>query len=116
MADHGGKRSGAGRPKGSTKKGTQLDEFNMMLRAQEHSAEMLDILLEIARDGKSEGTRLNAATQILDRAHGKPGQLKMPEPDDGLPDMKEIMLAYLANPLMNADAPLTGRMLFDDED
>ena len=35
MSAHGGKRMGAGRPKGSVKKSTKLDEFNLAMRADE---------------------------------------------------------------------------------
>ena len=79
MENRGGKRVGAGRPKGSTKKGTKLDEFNLLLRSQEYSEEMLGVLVDLARNSTSESIKLSAATQVLDRAHGKPGQAKMSE-------------------------------------
>jgi hypothetical protein len=82
MENRGGKRKGAGRPKGSTKKGTKLDEFNMMLRAQEYCEEMLEVLVDLARHSTSESTKLSAATQVLDRGHGRPGTVKMPDPHD----------------------------------
>ena len=107
--EHGGKRVGAGRPKGSTKKGTKIDEFNMMLRAQSQSEDMLNILVDLAHSSKSENIRLTAATQVLDRAHGRPGQMKMPEPEDGSKDVKNAMLNLLNSPYMNRDAPLMGK-------
>jgi len=82
MENRGGKRKGAGRPKGSTKKGTKLDEFNMMVRAQEYCEEMLEVLVDLARHSTSESTKLSAATQVLDRGHGRPGTVKMPDPHD----------------------------------
>ncbi|MCF7779681.1 hypothetical protein GLP59_19030 [Sulfitobacter sp. M220] len=82
MDNRGGKRKGAGRPKGSTKKGTKLDEFNMMVRAQEYCEEMLEVLVDLARHSTSESTKLSAATQVLDRGHGRPGSVKMPDPHD----------------------------------
>ena len=82
MDNRGGKRKGAGRPKGSTKKGTKLDEFNMMLRAQEYCEEMMEVLVDLARHSTSESTKLSAATQVLDRGHGRPGTVKMPDPHD----------------------------------
>ena len=105
---HGGKRRGAGRPKGSTKKGTKIDEFNMMLRAQNHSEDMLSIIVDLAHNSLNESIQLAAATQILDRAHGKPGQIKMPEPDDGTKALAEAMIAFNDSPYMNRDAPLVG--------
>lgn len=41
--------------------------------AQDHSAEALDVLVEVMRTGKP-GERLLAAREILDRAYGKPSQ------------------------------------------
>lgn len=111
--EHGGKRAGAGRPKGSTKKGTQIDEFNMMLRAQKYSEEMLYILVDLAHFGTSESTRLTAATQVLDRAHGRPGQMKIPEPDDGSKDLANAMLDFISSPYMNRDAPLVNKGKLD---
>lgn len=112
---HGGKRLGAGRPKGSTKKGTQIDEFNMMLQAQRHSEDMLNILANLAHESSSKNTRLAAATQILDRAHGKPGQIKMPEPDDGSSELQQLIIAFRDMPNKNRDAPLMGKSILDDD-
>jgi len=117
MANRGGKRIGAGRPKGSTKKGTKLDEFNLLLRSQEYSAEMLTLLVDLARNSTSESIKLSAATQVLDRAHGRPGQTKMPEP------MSEAMEIFLAVQdrfinVKNYGAPFNGTPLpgSDDDD
>jgi len=106
---HGGKRSGAGRPKGSVKMRTQIDEFNLISNAQEYSKEMLGELVDLVRNSTNESIRLSAATQILDRAHGKPGQMKMPDPNDHSAELSDLFREYLANPLMNYDAPLMGR-------
>jgi len=111
----GGSRPGAGRPKGATKKGTDLEKFNMVLRSQEHSAEMLGVLVELARNSSSESTRLSAATQILDRAHGKPGQSKSPDTEAAQLGYAELFGAFINNPLMNYDEPLVGSK-YDDED
>jgi hypothetical protein len=66
----GGKRPGAGRPKGSRSKiGRDLRDA-----AQKHTAEALKALVQIARAGESEAARVSAACAILDRGHGKPVQ------------------------------------------
>lgn len=111
----GGKRPGAGRPKGAVQKGTSLDKFNMVLRSQEYSAEMLDVLVDLARNSNSESTRLSAATQILDRAHGKPGQSKSPDAEKGQLEYAKIFGAFIQSPYMNYDAPLVGSR-YDIED
>lgn len=112
---HGGKRPGAGRPKGSTKKGTKIDEFNMILRAQGHSKEMLGIIVDLAKNSLNESIQLAAATQILDRAHGKPGQIKMPEPEDEASAFMRDLLGIDNSPNMNWDAPLVGKSILDDD-
>jgi predicted ArsR family transcriptional regulator len=66
----GGKRSGAGRPKGAVNKVTA----DIREAAQEYSAQALQVLVQVATAGESEAARVSAANAILDRAHGKPGQ------------------------------------------
>ncbi|MFC3614768.1 hypothetical protein ACFORG_13425 [Lutimaribacter marinistellae] len=71
----GGKRPGAGRPKGSGAKASRLDRQNMILKLREHGELALDVLVEIAQHGESESARISASTQILDRAYGRPGTI-----------------------------------------
>ena len=71
MSGRGGKRPGAGRPKGSRRKTTTLDQANMILNAQELAQVALDTLAEIAANGESEGARIAASIHLLDRAFGK---------------------------------------------
>jgi hypothetical protein len=66
----GGKRDGAGRPKGAVNKATA----DIREAAQEYSAQALQVLVKVATAGESEAARVAAANAILDRAHGKPRQ------------------------------------------
>src|ERR1051325_8688468 len=67
----GGKRPGAGRPRGSINKASrELREI-----AQAYTVEAIETLAHLMRSAESEGTRLNAANALLDRAYGKPTQM-----------------------------------------
>lgn len=66
----GGKREGAGRPKGALNKATK----DIREAAQEFSALALQTLVQVATEGESEAARVAASNSILDRAHGKPSQ------------------------------------------
>lgn len=66
----GGKREGAGRPKGAVNKATA----DIREAAQQYSSQALSVLVKVATEGESEAARVAAANAILDRAHGKPGQ------------------------------------------
>lgn len=71
MAARGGKREGAGRPRGAANKATA----DIKEAASEYSQEALAILVSVARDGGAPAAaRVSAANSILDRAHGKPKQ------------------------------------------
>lgn len=71
MAPRGGKRPGAGRPKGVPNKATA----DVKAVAGEYSQEAIDTLREIMRDkGSPAAARVAASNAILDRAHGKPTQ------------------------------------------
>ena len=82
MSGRGGKRPGAGRPKGSRKKTTALDQQNMILNAQKYSHIALDTLAEIAEHGESEAARIAASVHLLDRAFGKPIRMQIAVPAD----------------------------------
>jgi len=64
----GGRRPGAGRPKGSKNKA------NRELRdlARSYTAQALETLAHIAQKGESEAARVQASVALLDRAWGKP--------------------------------------------
>ncbi len=54
--------------------------------ARELTGEAVEALAEIMRSGASEHARIAAATAILDRAHGKPGQaVKLGGDETGAP-------------------------------
>lgn len=81
---HGGKRIGAGRPKGSHAKSTKIDRVNLSISAREHTLEAIDTLVDIMRNGISDGARMAAALALLDRGHGRPGPKTMEQPIDDL--------------------------------
>jgi predicted ArsR family transcriptional regulator len=66
----GGKREGAGRPKGAVNKATA----DIREAAQEYSDQALQVLVSVATSSDSDAARVAAANAILDRAHGKPRQ------------------------------------------
>jgi len=70
MANKGGKRSGAGRPVGSKSRITP--EIRAM--AQKHCPAALETIVYLAANADNESTRLAAAKELLDRAHGKSRQ------------------------------------------
>lgn len=71
MPTRGGKREGAGRPKGAVSKATA----DIKAAASEYSQSALTTLAEIMGNAQSPAAaRVAAANAILDRAHGKPKQ------------------------------------------
>lgn len=71
MTAHGGKRSGAGRPKGAVNKAT-ADVKDL---AGEYSDAAMRTLAEIMADGRAPAAaRVAASNAILDRRYGKPKQ------------------------------------------
>ena len=73
----GGRREGAGRPKGSLNKATA----DIRDAAQVYTQEALDTLAEVMRNGDSAAARVAAANSILDRGFGKPRQAMEVEAD-----------------------------------
>jgi len=74
MAARGGKREGAGRPKGRANISTQAHKATIEELARAHAPDAIKALVEIARTGASESARVAAASSLLDRAYGKPRQ------------------------------------------
>lgn len=74
MAQRGGKRPGAGRPKGAKDKATREQGATLAELARTHSKVALDALVKVAKSGESESARVSAATAILDRGFGRPTQ------------------------------------------
>lgn len=85
----GGKRKGAGRPKGAVTKAT----VEIRALASEHSRTAMDVLVGIATGGQSESARVAAAKEILDRAYGRPPQAIIGGgPDDPPVQIQQIEL------------------------
>jgi hypothetical protein len=85
MTGRGGKRTGAGRKPGAT----SLAKRDLASLAKEHVDLALDVLVQIAGQGKSESARVTAANSILDRAYGKPIQSNVEVPIDKVPQTFE---------------------------
>ena len=65
----GGKRPGAGRPKGSV----NLNKREFLDRVQAAVPEVVNVLLDIVRDDTTDpGTKVRAIDLILNRAWGRP--------------------------------------------
>lgn len=83
---HGGKRPGAGRPKGRVNKVTA----DVREAALVYSAEALDTLASIMRSTEeAAAARVAAAKELLDRAHGKSRQAIVGD-DDAAPIKHEF--------------------------
>lgn len=73
MAQHGGKRSGAGRKPGSANRATAEEKRTLSEIAKDLAPEALEALARVMRDHKQTGGAVVAAANaILDRAYGKP--------------------------------------------
>lgn len=70
----GGKRPGAGRPKGAVSRATKAQRATLTELAREHTSTALNVLVEVAKRGESDSARVAAANALLDRAYGKPKQ------------------------------------------
>ncbi len=71
---HGGKRPGAGRPKGAKDKLTREAGASLAEIAREHTESAISTLVQIAVSGESEAARVSAANALLDRGYGKAPQ------------------------------------------
>jgi len=72
MSQRGGKRPGAGRPKGAKDKLTRDAGATLSELARQHTGAALETLVQIAQTGESEAARVSAANALLDRGYGKP--------------------------------------------
>lgn len=90
-AGRGGKRPGAGRPKGSRNRATEAHKGTLEALARGHTMAALESLVSIARDGASESARVSAAVAILDRGYGKPRQAVEHTGEDGGPIQTESL-------------------------
>jgi hypothetical protein len=66
-ANHGGKRDGSGRKKGTPNKVTA----EIKVLAHKYGPDALKELARLARSAESEAARVAACREILDRAYGK---------------------------------------------
>lgn len=83
MAQNGGKRPGAGRPKGRQNKATEAMKATLEELARVHTTTALQTLVSVAAKGESEAARVSAATALLDRGYGRPKQLNEHTGKDG---------------------------------
>lgn len=75
----GGKRQGAGRPKGRKNNATIEQKASLSELARSYVPDALESLAQVMRAGISEAARVSAAIALLDRAYGKPRQAPMVE-------------------------------------
>ena len=68
----GGFREGAGRPSGSTNKSSPEQSQRLSELAKTYTEEALQTLVDVARNGRTDASRVSAANALLDRAYGKP--------------------------------------------
>jgi hypothetical protein len=66
----GGRRPGAGRPKGVPNRLTR----SLKEAAAQYTREALETIIDLMKNAESEDVRLRAAKEILDRGHGRPAQ------------------------------------------
>jgi len=85
MAPRGGKRPGAGRPKGAKARATIEQKGTLEELARAHTATALMTLVTISTSGESEAARVSAANALLDRGYGKPRQAVEHSGADGGP-------------------------------
>lgn len=99
MSQRGGKREGAGRPKGARDKLTREAGATLSEMARAHTDAALETLAHIAISGESEAARVSAANALLDRGYGKPSQsLDVSNPDGTLmPQVIKIVAAGARN-------------------
>lgn len=81
----GGKREGAGRPKGRKDRATLAEIVNLETEARRYSVIAIEALLDVAEKGESESARVNAASALLDRGYGRPRQAIEHSGTDGSP-------------------------------
>lgn len=91
----GGKRPGAGRPAGSQNRDTAASRAALADLVAGHVETAIATLAQIAKTGESEAARVSAATAILDRAYGRPGQaVEITDTTPERPTRIEIVAAH----------------------
>jgi hypothetical protein len=70
----GGKRAGAGRPKGAVDRATTEQKATLEELARSHTETAINVLVQVAQASESDAARVSAASVILDRGYGRPRQ------------------------------------------
>lgn len=70
----GGRRPGAGRPKGARSRATKSEKLSLADLAKQHTEAALNALVHVMTKSESDAARVSAANALLDRAYGKPSQ------------------------------------------
>ncbi len=81
----GGKRPGAGRPKGSADRATVEQKATLEELARSHTETAMNVLVKVAKTSESDAARVSAASVILDRGYGKARQAVEHTGKDGGP-------------------------------
>jgi hypothetical protein len=87
----GGFREGAGRPSGSANKSSPEQSQRLSELAKAFTEEVLQTLVDIARNGRTDAARVSAANALLDRAYGKPAVKEEKETVDLPPVVIEVV-------------------------
>jgi phage FluMu protein gp41 len=74
MSQRGGKRPGAGRPKGAKDRATAAAGATLAELARAETRTALATLISVAKKSESDAARVSAANAILDRGYGRPPQ------------------------------------------
>lgn len=89
---NGGKRPGAGRPKGSVNRATKEAGASFAELARQHTADALKTLVEVCNNKRAtDSARVTAANSILDRGYGKPAQAVLHQGDKDKPVFAEAI-------------------------
>lgn len=92
----GGKRPGAGRPKGSRDRATIEQRGTLEELARAHTSTALNVLVSVAQASDSDAARVSAANAILDRGYGKPSQaVEHTGPEGGPIEIADLDMARL---------------------
>lgn len=92
MPKHGGKRSGAGRPKGRRDTATIEQKATIEELARAHAPAAIQTLVSIAATGESEAARVSAANAILDRGYGKAKQTIAGDMDNPIEIIRRVIV------------------------
>lgn len=89
----GGRRPGAGRPKGAKDKSTREAGATIAELARSHAETAIAVLVQVARASESDAARVSAANAVLDRGYGKPPQAVEHAGKDGEPIKLDVAVS-----------------------